>query len=260
MIRQTISFLTDNYGWKGSCRCTFFVPNQKSDRIEIYERIRSGRGPGGFKEGKCFFRMNQGIPGRAWANAWTGERDENLIKAIQIGIVPENVLKTKDDKELKKFFKENFGIIDDDIYGSLSDDRFTIRSYMAIGIYGRQGTLIGILCIDSDDPEKFTDFEQLKQKQCGGTVEKRMGLAVYRERNVDCKIPNLVAQETSLQRDITKKIQEAGLVGKKEAFKEIALMLRSIEFTKVQLHVPSFLFPLSWSMKQIRDMFLTTDT
>jgi hypothetical protein len=81
VIRQLIQFLTDSYGWKGTCRSTFFIPHdKKTDRIKIYDRISAGRPPGEFDK-NCYFKMQQGIPGRAWANAWTGENLIDLIKA-----------------------------------------------------------------------------------------------------------------------------------------------------------------------------------
>lgn len=91
LIRQLITLLMDAYKWKGSCRVTIFVPkwatDGKTDRIEIYDRISYGHGPGDFKEGKVFFIPGQGIPGKAWSSAWSGEDEDSLLEALRIGNV-----------------------------------------------------------------------------------------------------------------------------------------------------------------------------
>ncbi len=186
LIRQLFNLLIDNYGWKGTCRVTLFIPS--NDVIKIYDRIRSGRGVGGFSS-RTFFRMGQGIPGRAWQNAWSGEELNQLIEALQIGNVPDSVL--ADKHELRKFFKEIFVVADDDIYDSLGPAKSTIRSYMAVGILGKNQELICILVIDSGEEGKFASFELLKDTiQKGGKISiTETGLIIGEGKGEDLPIP-----------------------------------------------------------------------
>lgn len=248
----------DNYGWKGSCRATYFIPNQKSNKIVIYERISAGIGPGGFVKKKCFFIMNQGIPGRAWANAWAGQDGNeylSLIESIQIGVVPEKILKK--ETETRTFFKDNSGITDNDIYESLGEKKKAIKSYMAVGILGRYNALIGVLAIDSDEPNIFSDFELLKNNRAGDTFMQESGMAVFGKGEGDfCDFPSLFKHAPSLkdlrkQVPVTQEWKETT-----ENIKRVGVFMHAMQAKKVSIQAPAFLFALAWVLKQIRDIFL----
>jgi hypothetical protein len=256
IIKQLLTLLMDNYGWKGSCRATLFVPNPNSEKIIIYERISAGIGPGGFTD-KCFFRMNQGIPGKAWANSWAGDDGNEysgLIKSIEIGIVPKRILSGK-EKDIRSFFREKFGIIDDDIYSSLGEKKRKIASYMAVGILGRYNSLVGVLTIDSEDPEVFTDFEQLKNNGTG-TFKQESNLRIEGNGEDDwCSLPALSRQILDL--DIRKPVPVTqDWEDTKGKFKKFKVLLHASQAEEISIQAPGFLFPLGWVLKQTRDIFL----
>jgi hypothetical protein len=71
IIRNLILLVMDTYEWSGCCRATLFTSENDKTKIGIYDRISSGHSPGEYDR-ECFFRMGQGIPGKAWKHAWNG--------------------------------------------------------------------------------------------------------------------------------------------------------------------------------------------
>jgi hypothetical protein len=65
-IRQLITLLMDEYGWKGTCRVTIFLPRQENGNqtLRIYDRICAGEGPSEDGIEAPFFSKGQGIPVR----------------------------------------------------------------------------------------------------------------------------------------------------------------------------------------------------
>jgi hypothetical protein len=260
-IRQAITFLMDQYGWQGSCRVTVFVPGETkgkdSPTLKFYDRISSGIGPTQ-SASKLFFSKGQGIPGKAWANAWSGGDHFSFIDALHIGNVPEHVL--QDKKEIRKLFKEEFGITDDTIYEVLGENKYKIRSYMAIGILGMFQKLVCVICIDSEEANKFVDFEQLKSiKKAHLTSEEGMAI-ITGEGNIDdsslatLPMPKIVADFLQQARKKVKDTNE---------WKETSDMIKGItciatmsQSKDIVVHAPAFLFGIMWVMKQLRDFFL----
>ena len=264
-IIQLLNFLMDNYEWKGTCRATLFLPSEKKDKIEIYDRISAGKGIGHF-EGKCYFTMGQGVPGRAWENAWSGEDDRSLIKSLQFANVPDAILKNKG--ELRNFFKEKCGITDYEIYNCMGPKKSSIRSYMGIGILGRYQELICVLVIDSEEPDKFTDFEQLRNVQKGKLIRETGSLEIIGDGDTlpgdfADKLPDfLPAQIPAKIKDFiakaTKELKETEPEGTKEAVRNVALFAQMARSTiDPGLQAPAWLFPLKWVLKQVKEIFIT---
>jgi hypothetical protein len=257
LIRQLLDFLMDNYLWKGTCRATLFVIDPKDKKkISIYERITAGEGPGNFDQGKCFFRKNQGLPGKAWANAWSGDNIEAIVNHIQFGNVPSEFL--RDNRVTHtKFFKEKFGVVDEDIYESMGDNKFKIKSYMSIGILGEHQKLVAVLSIDSEEENKFTDFEQLPGAQKGATLREEKGVTISTEGENLGDILNVEKLGKSFERllpVLRKKFGEGTWEETSEVFKKVSLILHMFQSKEVGIvaHVATFVFPLAWSLKQIR--------
>lgn len=254
LIKQLITFLMDRYEWQGTCRASLFVPYQ--NKLKIYERISWGIGASDFVEGKVFFRMGQGIPGKAWETASSGTDINEIIRSIQVGNIPSNIL--RDENATRRFFKENFKIADNDIYDSLGPNKRKIQSYMAVGILGRHQKLIAVLAIDSEEPEKFTDFETLKIRRDGKFTQE---LTFVGESNgnpaPDFLPPEMLGQMRKLLPDGRKKIKNAdGWEKQKEAAKNVAVMaLAAHQSVEMKSHAPSFVYPIQWVLNQIKEIF-----
>jgi hypothetical protein len=67
-IRQSVTFLMDQYGWQGSCRVTVLVPTESgakgNPRLRIYDRISAGLGPSDESKSKVFFLRAKAFPER----------------------------------------------------------------------------------------------------------------------------------------------------------------------------------------------------
>jgi hypothetical protein len=260
-IRQLVNYLMDNYEWKGTCRTTLFMPSVKKEKIIIYDRISAGKGIGHFDEGVCYFTMGQGVPGRAWENAWSGEDDRSLINSLQFANVPDLIL--KDKTELRNFFKEKCGITDDEIYASMGPKKQSIKSYMGMAVLGRYQDLICVLVIDSEEANKFTDFEQLQKVQ-SGKLTRETGLAIISngealDDNLPIPLPSQLPPEISdlLSRSF-KKLKETEPEETKDVAKSVAFfshMARSTIDPGIQ--APAFIYPLKWVLKQIREIIIS---
>ena len=263
LVRQLITLLMDAYKWKGSCRVTIFVPKWatrgEADKIEIYDRISYGHGPGDFKEGKVFFTPGQGIPGKAWSSAWSGEDEDSLLEALRIGNVLDDAFKNKDTT--RKFFKEQFNITDDNIYDSLGPKKLSIKSYMAVGILGSFQKLACVLSIDSEDSNKFVDFEQLQRVKKGKLIKQEELAIIGKGESLEKEfsIPKAIDQQfENLLPQILKKTSSDPEEWEKtnEFVKKVTFMAHMVQSQEVTLHVPAFLFALGWVLKQLRDLFI----
>ena len=254
IIRRLILLVMDTYGWSGSCRATLFVP--RGDKIVIYDRISSGHGPGEYDEGKCFFRMGQGIPGKAWKYAWNGNGFLSLLESMQFGNVPDQTLNNRES--LRKFFKDQFSIADNDIYESLGKQKFKIRSYMAVGILGQFRDLSCILVIDSEDEGTFADLEQIQMKRAGRmTHETGVFMAGEGDGPIsdDFSLP-LPEDVKKALRPKVKRLDSGDWKDTKETVKEWALVARMISSTEPNIPIRQFLFSLHWMLKQVREIFI----
>jgi hypothetical protein len=262
IIRQLITLLMDAYKWKGTCRVTVFIPkwgsHGKTDKLVIYDRISYGRGPGDFQERKVFFTPGQGIPGKAWLSAWSGEDEETLIESLRIGNVLDDAFRNKET--MRKFFKEQFDIADDNIYESLGPKKFNIKSYMSVGILGRFQKLACVLSVDSEDSNKFVDFETLQGVK-RGKLTKEEGLAIIGDGESLEKtdsIPKDVEQKLALVPRILKKTisSQEEWEKTKEFLKRISFAAHMVQSQEISLHAPAFMFALGWVLKQLRDLFI----
>jgi len=271
LIRELITLLMDQYGWKGSCRVSIFRPEK--ERILIYDRITSGHGPGDFALGQAFFTMGKGIPGKAWKHAWSGDDFLSLIDALQIANIPGDAI--RDKESLRKYFRDEFGIDDDKIFDSLGPKKMKIKCYMAIGILGRFQKLGCVLVIDSEDENQFVDFEQLKRVRSGRLTEER-GLAIMGQGRQDHKGVEPNSQELAgggidlidlpfpipkgleeLWPQIKKKFKDTGDWQKaKDIVKQITIFGHVAHSKEILVPAPAFLFALGWVMKQLRDIFI----
>lgn len=262
LIRQLIVLLVDCYGWKGTCRATLFIPRDfKREKIVVYDRISTGKGPG--YDGDCFFTMGQGLPGLAWKNAWSGEGGTSeLVKALHFGNVPDNVL--KDKNSLRRYFRDIFKINNDKIYESLGQKKTEIKSYMAVGILGRFTELSCILVVDSEDENKFTDFEQLQiaqKKTLNEAVSIGGSQTVCSEKkknnggqgSVKGDEKDIAASMDAISK-LDKLNADAGWSNVKSTLKQVAFLFHREQSTDVRVNAEGFLFPLSWTLKQVREI------
>lgn len=254
IIRNLILLVMDTYHWSGSCRATLFVP--EDDKIIIYDRISSGHGPGEYDKGKCFFRMGQGIPGKAWKHAWNGNGFRSLLESMQFGNVSDKTLNNVEN--LRKFFKDQFNIVDNDIYDSLGRKKLKIRSYMAVGILGRLRDLSCVLVIDSEDEGTFADLEQIQMKQAGRMTQEA-GVFMAGEGDGpmpdDLPIPLPRKVKEALLPEI-KKLGSGEWEDTKEVVKEWALVARMVRSSEPSIPLRQFLFSLHWMLKQVREIFI----
>lgn len=261
LIQQLLVLLVDRYGWKGTCRVTLFIPkDSKRERIIVYDRISTGRGAG--YDGDCFFTMGQGLPGIAWKNAWSGESTQDLIKALHFGNVPNNALKDKND--LRRFFREAFKITDEKIYDSLGPKKTEIKSYMAIGILGRLTELSCILVIDSEDENKFADFEQLQKAQRGtlreavSIVGRGTASSGKKKSNDDVSNTKETGKQIATPKEAISKLNKieelSGWPEIKNTMQEIGFLIHKEQSTNLTVTAEGFLFPLSWTLKQVREI------
>jgi len=253
IIRNLLLMVMDTYKWSGTCRATILIP--QGDKIVYYDRISSGEGPSDHDR-KCFFRMGQGIPGKAWKHAWNGDGFRSLLESIQIGNVPSQVIHNKNS--LRKFFREQFDISDDDIYEALGDKKFKIRSYMAVGIFGRFRRLAFVLVIDSEDEDVFADIEVLQRKQEGKMTYET---GVFMTGKGDSPLGEI--GPTPILRDVTKdlipefkNLKSGEWNDTKKFAMKWALVASMIRSSEPNIPLRQFLFPLHWMLKQVRDILI----
>jgi hypothetical protein len=261
LVRQLITFLMDQYAWKGTCRVTIFAPRPTkhgdTPTIGIYERIAAGHGPTAEGTNRPFFTKGHGIPGKAWERAWSGEGTDSLVKALQIGNVPDRIL--ADKKELRQFFANEFCIQDDKMYESLGSKKAEIRSYMAVGILGQFQRLVCVICIDSEQENQFVDFERLKTIP-NVRLTSEQGVAIFQGEGLP-DVPELPFPK-ELQPFLTgvRKFLKAkeGWEETKDLTKQVACMIGVVQTSQqMKIHAPSFLFGLVWVLRQLRDIFMT---
>ncbi|HHT9134931.1 MAG TPA: hypothetical protein ACFYD2_08515, partial [Candidatus Avalokitesvara rifleensis] len=66
-----------------------------------------------------------------------------------------------DSEKLKEYFKKTFDVTDE-IFDALGDEKYQIKSYLAIGIVGLRSELSYVLSIDSTEDDAFDDFQTAK--------------------------------------------------------------------------------------------------
>ena len=260
MVAQLLNFLIDIYGWKGTCRATLFVPNEKLTEIRPFGRITGGVGAG--KEGKAFFKIGQGLPGKAWESAWAGEELESLADAVEVGNVPPVVLANPD--QLRSFFKETFCVKDHKIYESLGEKKFRIQSYMAVGILGRFKKLECVLVIDSEQPDKFADFEQLRLAKRGRMMTEEKGMAIFsHEHNAkegtgqSAPIPPMPMPMDFLENlpeELRKTLDEKEWPEAQRRLKSMRVAWHMACAGDARIDTQSFHFPLAWALRQAKEI------
>jgi hypothetical protein len=183
-----------------------------------------------------------------------------LLQSLQIGNVPDNIL--KDKKALREFFIKEFGINDDTVYESLGPKKMEIRSYMAIGILGRFQRLACVVCIDSEQSNQFVDFERLRTiPQVRLTSER--GVAIIGKEDGELPeigdLPGIPKELSSALTTIRKGIKDQeGWNEKKDFTKRAGLIISVAQSSQeIKIHAPAFLVILSWVLKQLRDTFMT---
>lgn len=258
MIAQLLNFLIDIYGWKGTCRATLFVPDDNLTEMRPFGRITGGVGIG--REGKAFFKLGQGLPGRAWQNAWAGEELESLADAIEVGNVPPVVL--ADPSQLRLFFRETFGVRESKIYESLGEKKFRIQSYMAAGILGRYKKLECVLVIDSEQPDKFADFEQLKLLKRARMMTEEKGMAIFSHQEHAGKEetgqpyappPAVMDFLEDLPNELAKSLGEEWSEAKRR-LKSMGVAWQVACAGDAKIATQSFSFPLAWALRQTKEI------
>ncbi len=254
LVTHVLNFLMDFYGWEGTCRATLFVLSSDRKKLQPFDRLVAGKGPEHF--GNAFFTMNQGIPGKAWAKAWKGENLEGLTDAIQVGTVPPQVL--KNDAELREFFKQAFGVIDDAIYQSLGEKKRQIQSYMAVGLIGSYPyqSLSCMLVIDSEDEASFADFERLKLAGQSTMMTEQQGMAIV-ERRGQGEESEFMLPEDFLENlpDLAKQfLQGKNIKDTSEAtnkLKRLSCGWHLATMGSAPIRGQYFIWPLGWALKQV---------
>lgn len=164
MIRTLFDLLSKYFKWEVGYRITLFIPKIiKNEEVLIpLDRYRYSCSPG-IKKDRFSFAKNIGMPGFAWEKAWNGENYSGFLESLQISNVPEFIL--KNEKKLKKFFKDKYNI-DDKLFNKLSNMKNKIKSYLSIGIVGEFSKLVAVIVVDSIY-DSFADYEKLKQLDKG---------------------------------------------------------------------------------------------
>lgn len=263
-IRKILTLLIRAYDWKAICRVTLFVPRgyeNKSGatehRIVAFERISGGRPSGFDRESPCFFRRSQGIPGKAWGKSWDGNNPDQLIRCFAFGTVPSDVINQRRDK-VKDFFRTKFDVSDDDIFDSLSDDKYKIRSYMAVGILNEDQSLAAIIGIDSENENQFAEFEQLQHLADKPMQEVSRKLSLM--FTSDGETPKFLRVLSEIA-DLSKEAKELGREFEKgdydkaqQFIKTAGIQVMASEIARnVRPNISSALIPFDWALKTIKE-------
>lgn len=160
---------------------------------------------------------------------------------------------------MRKFFREKCNIVDNKIYESMGPKKFEIKSYMGVGVLGRFERLIFVLGIDSEEADKFVDFETLKQPKSAILTKEEGKITIEggsEKISEDFPFPLPKILRELLQ--APEKDQEAGLEKRKDFVRMVKMagVFSQVSHSiKVGTQGPAFLYPLSWSLKQIKEIF-----
>ncbi len=198
ILHTVMEFLGKFFQWKGGFRFTIFTLSQQDgvECIRCTHRIDYGSPAGIPSSHLAYFTKGGGLPGKAWADAWDKERLEDLIDKIKIGNIPEKFL--TDREKLKKYYKTTFDMTDE-IYDSLGDSKYEIKSYLAVGVVGLRNELSYVLSIDSTESGAFDEFQTAKDatKKNLTEITRIQGQAIASRKEVnEQKADPLVQTET----------------------------------------------------------------
>lgn len=198
ILHTVMEFLGKFFQWKGGFRFTIFTLSQQGgvECIRCTHRIDYGSPAGIPSSHSAYFTKGGGLPGKAWADAWDKERLEDLIDKIKIGNIPEKFL--TDREKLREYYKTTFDMTDE-IYDSLGDSKYEIKSYLAVGVVGLRNELSYVLSIDSTEPGAFDEFQTVKdatKKKLTGITRIRGGAITSIKEAHEQKAAPLVQTET----------------------------------------------------------------
>lgn len=266
-IRTTLAMLNHIYQWKGNCRITLFVAKKcKNNHFELvpYERIVGGSPPG-IDGCKISFSRGEGVPGQAWASAWNGSDVNQLADSFIFGDVPKDML--QDRIRLRDYFCQKFKVTEK-TFDCLSDEKYTIASYLGIAILNLDMSLAAALVIDSDDPDKFVDFK-LAAKATNPAFLNHSGMSICMGRfehdgeslgvsDGTLQMPIEVGWDdvihrinSEFQRKISKK-NDADLPDKIKEINQLRAVQQTVEMSPA--NIQAALLPLEWTLKCLREM------
>ena len=260
LIRNLLSQLNHHYCWQGKCRITLFslIQTQKDKwAITPYERT-SVNAPAGIEGEKVRFRINKGLPGKAWATAWNGNDINHLSKCLQFGDIPKGIL--GDKEKLEKYYIETFSMTKEE-FQALGDEKYDIASYMAVGIQNHQDmSLAGILVIDSTEHDYFIDFKKMRDV-IEPTLIERSGLRLSMQQVEgpgDILTKPSLGGENPLE-ELAQKVLRIPSGSSDQVVEEIQAINRQLSASHqilelAPLNISVALSPLEWALKSIRDM------
>ena len=183
LLTAILDYMGKFYNLKGGTRFTIFRLENLDGRdcLKAYHRINFGSPPGIPTEHPPFFYKGCGLPGLAWENAWDKDSLSELIDAIQLGKLTDDLLQNQ--TELKEYFKDKFNATDA-IFDSLGDDKYKIKSYLSIGVIGHKTQISYVLSIDSIKSDAFDDFDTFKKaKQTTAKIEE----TIIKQRRIEVR-------------------------------------------------------------------------
>ena len=120
----------------------------------------------------------------------------------------------------------------------------------------------------SKSNKRFTDFEQLRNVQRGKLIRETGSLEIIGDGNTlpddfTDQLPDLMPAQIPLEiRELitkaTRKLKDTEPEETKEAVRSVALFTQMARSTiDPGIQAPPWLFPLKWTLKQIREIFIT---
>jgi len=253
LIQNLLSLLNRCYNWQGQCRITLFVPECCDGKWFITPFDRTGGGtPPGFLGEKTRFNQTEGIPGKAWPIGWDGNDINKLSDSIIIANIPETLI--GNNEEIKRYYISEFNLREE-TFNQLSDEKYKIRSYMAIGIFNNDMSLAALLVIDSKNANQFIDFDSIKRLKNTTLVEQKGVFISITEQQKTEQQKNMASQFNQkdfdqLAENIVKKENIVNNI--KQLNKLTALLQERHKVSPADLQAA--LLPLDWTLKCLRDI------
>lgn len=260
-VQLLLVLLNEVFEWSAKCRVTVFGPTKNSDNehcITPIERIGAGVTPGIDNE-RVFFRIGEGIPGKAWKDTWSGNDPNDILRAFYFGRVPKELLNKEKEDVLRGFYKEKFNVSGEQ-FEVLSSEKYQITSYMAVGILNQNKSLSVVLVFDTDDETLFHDYKELSGISKKDTI-KQTSLMVRTENGgapkdvvnmADSVLDQIPPEIKEMFTSFLKKPREKGHELLKEANSAMAILSSVRKMSIPTPDLKSALLPFTWVLRTIR--------
>ena len=173
----------------------------------------------------------------------------------------------QDREKLKDYFCEQFKITEK-TFDCLSDEKYTIASYLGIAILNLDMSLAAALVIDSDDPDKFVDFK-LAAKATSPAFLNHSGMSICMGRfehggeslgvsdgasqmPIEVGLDSIIDKiNKEFQKKFAKKTDE-DLPDKIKEINQFRAVHQTAEMSPA--NIQAALLPLEWTLKCLREM------